>query len=113
MKYKTFTAHNHFVSYGSNFSDKKIFLTGGFYDWHISAGFRKIKTLVLCTELPSKESQKLYGNEFWFVPADLVFIDQVEDMMKKDDDIYLRREITLVGNNKIVTDMYTSTSYSD
>jgi hypothetical protein len=101
MTYKTFKARGATPGWSNN-TGKEIALYGGFFDYKTPKTFRDIKTLMLCEKLPSKESQKRYGSEWWFVQADEATIDRATKLMEQERGFYGRPEIIIKGRGKQV-----------
>jgi hypothetical protein len=110
MAYKQFTARTSFSSF-SSYGNRgtELFLIGGFYERGIPKSFRNISTLVLCEQLPSKLSQKSYGNEYWFVQADIATITKISQMMElhlKSSSQGDHPTICLEGKNRNITNIF-------
>jgi hypothetical protein len=112
MAYKQFTARTSFSSYGNRGTE--LFLIGGFYERETPKSFRNISTLVLCEQLPSKDSQKSYGNEYWFVQADIATITKISQMMEQ----HLKNSsqgdyptVCIEGNNRNITNIFSYIKY--
>jgi hypothetical protein len=101
MAYKTFSARGKTTSW-SNRDGNCITLYGGIYGYKTSKTFRKIKCLVLCENLPPKESQKVYGDEYWFVKADTATIQRTEALFAEELKWFQQPEIIIEGKGKTV-----------